>query len=52
MPNRLAESLAPYRRQHAGNPIGCKPWGPAAFAEAARRDVPVLLSIGYAVFSW
>ncbi|MYZ37570.1 DUF255 domain-containing protein [Streptomyces sp. SID4917] len=23
------------------------PWGPEAFAEARRRDVPVLLSVGY-----
>lgn len=28
------------------------PWGPEAFAEAARRDVPVLVSIGYATCHW
>src|SRR5207247_5670908 len=28
------------------------PWSPDAFAEARRRDVPVLLSIGYAACHW
>jgi len=28
------------------------PWGDEAFAEAKRRDVPVLLSIGYAACHW
>ena len=28
------------------------PWGEEAFAEARRRDVPVLLSIGYAACHW
>ena len=28
------------------------PWGDEAFAEAARRDVPVLLSVGYASCHW
>ena len=28
------------------------PWGPEAFAEAERREVPVLLSIGYAACHW
>jgi uncharacterized protein YyaL (SSP411 family) len=27
-------------------------WGPAAFHEARRRDVPVLLSVGYAACHW
>jgi uncharacterized protein YyaL (SSP411 family) len=27
-------------------------WGPEAFAEAARRDVPVLVSVGYAACHW
>ncbi|MGH2736205.1 MAG: thioredoxin domain-containing protein, partial [Actinomycetota bacterium] len=28
------------------------PWGDAAFSEARRRDVPVLLSVGYAACHW
>ena len=27
-------------------------WGPEAFAEARRRDVPILLSAGYAACHW
>lgn len=52
MSNRLAGSLSPYLRSHAGNPVGWYPWGDAAFAEAERRDVPVLVSIGYSTCHW
>jgi uncharacterized protein YyaL (SSP411 family) len=38
--------------QHKDNPVDWWEWGPDAFAEAARRDVPVLLSIGYAACHW
>ena len=50
--NRLAGETSPYLRQHAGNPVHWYPWGAEAFAEAARRDVPVLLSVGYAACHW
>ncbi len=52
MPNRLADSTSPYLLQHADNPVDWWEWGDAAFAEAARRDVPVLLSVGYAACHW
>ncbi|WP_250281485.1 MULTISPECIES: thioredoxin domain-containing protein [unclassified Frankia] len=52
MPNRLAEQTSPYLLQHADNPVDWWPWGPAAFAEATARDVPVLLSVGYASCHW
>ena len=52
MANRLADSTSPYLLQHADNPVDWWPWGPEAFAEARRRDVPVLLSIGYAACHW
>ncbi len=50
--NRLAREKSPYLLQHAANPVDWFPWGPEAFAEARRRDVPVFLSIGYAACHW
>ncbi|MCK6211189.1 thioredoxin domain-containing protein [Georgenia sp. EYE_87] len=52
MSNRLAGATSPYLLQHADNPVHWQEWGEAAFAEARRRDVPVLLSIGYAACHW
>jgi uncharacterized protein YyaL (SSP411 family) len=52
MPNRLAESASPYLLQHKDNPVDWQEWGPEAFAEARERDVPVLLSVGYAACHW
>jgi len=52
MTNRLADAISPYLRSHADNPVDWQPWGEAAFAEARRRDVPVLVSIGYATCHW
>ncbi len=52
MVNRLATSTSPYLLQHATNPVDWWPWCDEAFAEAARREVPVLLSIGYAACHW
>ena len=52
MANRLAGAISPYLQQHADNPVEWYPWGPEAFAEARRRDVPVLLSVGYASCHW
>ena len=50
--NDLAGATSPYLRQHADNPVHWQQWTPAALAEAARRDVPILLSIGYAACHW
>ncbi|MGC3952981.1 MAG: thioredoxin domain-containing protein [Propionicimonas sp.] len=50
--NRLEQAASPYLRQHADNPIDWWPWGPEALAEAARREVPILLSIGYSACHW
>lgn len=52
MVNRLRGSDSTYLLQHAGDPVDWWPFGPEAFAEAARRDVPVLVSIGYAACHW
>lgn len=50
--NHLADSQSPYLLQHADNPVDWWPWGAEAFAEAKRRDVPVLLSVGYSSCHW
>jgi uncharacterized protein len=50
--NQLAGAASPYLRQHADNPVHWRQWSPAALAEARERDVPVLLSIGYAACHW
>ena len=50
--NRLAQETSPYLLQHAHNPVNWQPWGPEAFAEAQRRQVPILVSIGYSTCHW
>ncbi|MGA1657516.1 MAG: thioredoxin domain-containing protein, partial [Ilumatobacteraceae bacterium] len=50
--NRLALESSPYLRQHRDNPVAWWPWCDEAFAEARRRDVPVLLSVGYSACHW
>lgn len=50
--NRLEGETSPYLRQHRNNPVDWFPWGDEAFAEAARRNVPVLLSVGYSACHW
>ena len=52
MPNRLAESTSPYLQQHAHQEVEWFPWGPEAFAAARERDVPLLVSTGYAACHW
>jgi uncharacterized protein len=52
MANRLASATSPYLLQHASNPVDWWEWGPEAFAEARRRDTPILLSVGYAACHW
>lgn len=52
MANRLADSLSPYLRQHADNPVDWREWGPDALQEAAAQDRPILLSVGYAACHW
>ncbi|MGW3146567.1 thioredoxin domain-containing protein [Streptomyces sp. NPDC001177] len=52
MPNRLAHETSPYLLQHADNPVDWWPWSEEAFEEARRREVPVLLSVGYSSCHW
>jgi uncharacterized protein YyaL (SSP411 family) len=50
--NRLADATSPYLLQHKDNPVHWQPWEPEVFAQARARNVPVLLSIGYAACHW
>ncbi|MGN6333508.1 MAG: thioredoxin domain-containing protein [Motilibacteraceae bacterium] len=52
MPNRLSAATSPYLLQHKDNPVDWWPWCEEAFTEARRRDVPVLLSVGYSACHW
>jgi uncharacterized protein YyaL (SSP411 family) len=52
MPNRLASATSPYLLQHKDNPVDWWEWSPEAFAEARERNVPILLSVGYAACHW
>ncbi|WP_326720960.1 thioredoxin domain-containing protein [Streptomyces sp. NBC_00243] len=52
MPNRLAHETSPYLLQHADNPVDWWPWSAEAFDEARKRNVPVLLSVGYSSCHW
>ena len=50
--NRLANEVSPYLRQHRDNPVDWYAWGADAFAAAAARNVPILLSVGYSACHW
>jgi uncharacterized protein len=50
--NALAGSTSPYLRQHADNPVAWQEWTAETLEEARRRDVPILLSIGYSACHW
>ncbi len=52
MANRLAAATSPYLQQHRENPVDWWEWTPEAFEDARKRDVPVLLSVGYAACHW
>ena len=50
--NRLFLESSPYLLQHAHNPVNWYPWGDESFETAKKRDVPILLSIGYSTCHW
>jgi len=52
VPNRLQDATSSYLLQHKDNPVDWWPWSDEAFAEADRRDLPVLVSVGYASCHW
>jgi uncharacterized protein len=49
---RLHGQTSPYLLDHLDNPVDWFPWGQDAFEEARRRDVPVMVSIGYYTCHW
>lgn len=52
MSNELINESSPYLLQHANNPVNWYPYGPAALEEAKRRNVPIIISIGYSACHW
>lgn len=44
--------MSPYLLQHADNPVDWWEWGEEAMSEARRRDVPLLISVGYSACHW
>jgi uncharacterized protein YyaL (SSP411 family) len=52
MANLLRAATSPYLLQHADNPVHWREWNEASLALARERDVPILLSIGYAACHW
>ncbi|MCB1883859.1 MAG: thioredoxin domain-containing protein [Geminicoccaceae bacterium] len=52
MTNALARAMSPYLLQHKDNPVDWREWSAETLAEAAARDVPILLSVGYAACHW
>lgn len=52
MANRLASATSPYLLQHAENPVDWWEWSEEAFEVARERNVPILLSVGYAACHW
>ncbi len=43
---------SPYLREHADNPVRWWTWGSDALADAAARDQPIFLSVGYSACHW
>jgi len=50
--NELIKEKSPYLLQHAHNPVNWYPWGNKPFQIAKEKNIPVLISIGYATCHW
>ena len=50
--NELIKEKSPYLLQHAHNPVNWYPWGNRPFQIAKEKNIPVLISIGYATCHW
>jgi uncharacterized protein len=50
--NQLVHEKSPYLLQHAHNPVNWYAWGEEPFKIAKEKNIPVLVSIGYATCHW
>jgi uncharacterized protein len=50
--NQLIHEKSPYLLQHAHNPVNWYAWGEEPFKIAREKNIPVLVSIGYATCHW
>ncbi len=50
--NQLIHEKSPYLLQHAHNPVNWFPWGKEPFKIAQEKNLPLLVSIGYATCHW
>jgi len=50
--NQLIKEKSPYLLQHAHNPVDWYPWGEKPFKIAKEKNLPLLVSIGYATCHW
>lgn len=50
--NHLIGETSPYLLQHAHNPVNWYPWGEEALTLAKQKNLPILVSIGYAACHW
>jgi uncharacterized protein len=50
--NSLIKEKSPYLLQHAHNPVNWHSWGDEPFKIAKEKNLPVLVSIGYATCHW
>ena len=50
--NQLIHEKSPYLLQHAHNPVNWYAWGEEPFRIAKEKNIPVLVSIGYATCHW
>lgn len=48
----LAQSISPYLRLHADDPVHWREWSPELLEEARRTDRPLLVSSGYYACHW
>jgi uncharacterized protein len=50
--NSLVNEKSPYLLQHAHNPVNWHSWGDEPFKIAKEKNLPILVSIGYATCHW
>jgi len=48
----LADSISPYLRLHADDPVHWREWSPGLLEEARRSNLPLLISSGYYACHW